>query len=344
MTTPVLSLTQMLAEYEVEQDWLFDKLLIKLNSQRHILLSAKQGWGVQEFVRELGFQLTEKFKDIRICYIDVRPAHSQTAFLELFMDGLSNAFPEVISRAEIDSKNVDVLKLPALIARRKKIRLVVFLGNCHLFHRFKDPVYFLRTLRLKFRNQPNCVFCLYGTDNTHFRNMVISPGPLCALGQLYMLTHNPSAYRSASIRKLFHSHDKKIAFTTSVQMSYLVENQPFYVKLLAWHALIKTHHICTPAVVEQALFDMIHHFDSHFQKVVECLTQKQLNLLKALVEGKQKLYSLDTRTDYQLGSSGNVFRLKESLLKKGIIDIKDKVYVFVDPVFKEWIQRIYFGS
>ncbi|MEN8229620.1 MAG: hypothetical protein ABFS38_15780 [Bacteroidota bacterium] len=40
MTTPFFSLEQMAAVYKVEQDWLFEKLLVKLNAHRHLILTA----------------------------------------------------------------------------------------------------------------------------------------------------------------------------------------------------------------------------------------------------------------------------------------------------------------
>jgi len=190
--------------YKVEQDWLFEKLLDKLNAHRHLILSADQGWGIKEYVSELGFQLAEKNPDIHICYMDINPAHSPTTFLELFTAALSHRFPEVISRMEIEISSTDTLKLPALIAKREKIRVAVFLANSHQFRRFKDPIPFLRTLKLKLKNQKNCIFCLYGNNNPYFRDLIHYPGPLSGLGQLIELGHNPLNHRSASIRWVQH--------------------------------------------------------------------------------------------------------------------------------------------
>ena len=344
MTIPFLSLEQMAAVCKTEQDWLFEKLLRKLNSQVHLILTADQGWGIEEYVNELGFQLAEKNPDIHTCFIDIKPAQSSTSFLELFVAALSHRFPEETSTMEKNHSSFDTLKLPALIAQRKKIRVAVFLSNSHLFHRFRDPIPFLRTLKMKLRNQKNCIFCLYGNNNLYFRNMVDYPGPLSGLGQLFELRHNPLNHRSASIRKLFHDHKKSIGYNTSVHMSYLVDNHPFYLKLLSWHALIRTRHSCTTAIVEQALNDLIHHFDHRFYMMVESLTSNQISLLKALVEGNQKLYSKVTRSEYQLGSTSNVARIKLSLEKKEIIETGNMDTVFNDPIFREWLRRRYFGS
>jgi len=344
MTIPFYSFEQLDAMYKIEQDWLFEKLLRKLNSHKHLILSADQGWGVKEYVSELGFQLSEKNPDIHICYMDMKPAHSPTTFLELFTSALSHRFPEVISSMEIEIIPTDALKLPALIAQRERIRVAVFLANSHLFHRFKNPIPFLRTLKLKLSNQKNCIFCLYGNSNPQFRDMVHYPGPLSGLGQLVELRHNPLKHRSASIRKLFHDHGKNIGYNTSVQMSYVVDNHPFYLKLLAWHSMIRTSHTCTLAIIEKAMNDLILHFDYGFSKMAEGLTSKQLNFLEALLEGNQKLYSKATRDEYQLGSTSNIARIKNSLESKEIINTGSGAIVFIDPIFREWLRRHYFGK
>lgn len=342
MTIPFLSLEQMSAVYKTEQDWLFEKLLWKLNVDRHLILTADQGWGIQDYVNELGFQLSERNQDIHTCFIDLKPVHSSAAFQELFIASFSHKFPEVTSTVGIGSSRIDYLKLPEIIAQRKKIRIAVFMANSHLFHRFKDSIEFLRMLKLKLRNQKNCVFCFYGNNNPGFRNLVYHPGPLSGLGQLFELRHNPLNHRSASVRKLFHDYNKNIGYHTSVHMSYMMDNHPFYLKLLAWHSLIRTRHSCTSAIVDKALNDLIYHFDHHFLKILENLTPKQTSYLKALLDGNPRLYSKAVRDEYQLGSTSNVARLKRSLEIKEIIDAKNMDIVFTDPIFRVWLRRCYF--
>ena len=341
-TLPYVSLEQMASIYKIEQDWLFEKFLGKLTSHRHLILTADQEWGIQEYVNELGFQLAEKNPDIYTVFIDIKPVHSSSSFLELFSSVIFHRFPEESSALALRNSNMDVLKLPEIIAKRKKIKVAIFLANAHLFHRFKDSIPFLRMLKLKFKTQKSCIFCIYGNNHPNFRNLIHSPGPLSGLGQLFELEHNQSKHRSASVRKLFHDHKKSIGYITSVQMSYAVNNHPFYLKLLAWHALILTRNTCTPSIVETSLNNLILHFDNRFNKIAEGLTVKQLYFLKALAEGNVKLYSSSIRERYQLGSTSNIARLKTSLEKKEIIHSGRMDIVFTDPIFKEWLKRFYF--
>ena len=341
MNTPVLSLEQMDSLSKIEQDWLFEKLLWKLNSHKHLILTADQGWGIMEFANELGFQLAEKNPEIHTCFMDIRPAHSSASFLELFFSALLHRFPDETSCMEIDKSSMDMLRLPELIAKRRKIKIAVFLANSHLFHRFKDTIPFLRTMKLKLKSQKHCVYCFYGNNTPFLRDLIRFPGPLSGLGQLFELRHDPLKHRSASIRKLFHDHKKRIGHTTSVQMSFAVDNHPYYLKLLAWHALILTRDTCTAAIVEKSLTNLILHFENRYYKIAESLTQKQLSLLKALAGGNQKLYSKYVRDEHKLGSTSNVARIKTSLEKKEIIQIGRLETVFTDPIFREWLRRRY---
>jgi len=96
--------------------------------------------------------------------------------------------------------------------------------------------------------------------------------------------------------------------------------------------------------VDKALNDLILHFEHHFCKTAESLTPKQLSFLQALVEERSKLCSAATREAYQLGSSSNVARIKQSLANKGIIEIGSNVNTFADPVFREWLRICHFKT
>ena len=95
-------------------------------------------------------------------------------------------------------------------------------------------------------------------------------------------------------------------------------------------------------IADKALNDLILHFEHHFRKTAESLTPKQLSFLQALVEERSKLCSAATLEAYQLGSSSNVARIKQSLENKGIIETGSHVSTFADPVFREWLRIRYF--
>jgi hypothetical protein len=125
-------------------------------------------------------------------------------------------------------------------------------------------------------------------------------------------------------------------------MSMVMDNHPFYLKLLAWHALIRTRNQCTMKTVDKAMNDLILHFEHHFRKITETLTPMQLNFLRAFIEERTKLCSRAVLEAYHLGSSSNVDRIRQSLANKGIIDTGGHMPSFVDPVYREWLRIRYF--
>jgi hypothetical protein len=344
MTHPFLPFGQIADILTFEQDWLFEKFMTKLNSHRHLLLTADQKWGIRDYVRELGFQLEERHRDIQICYIDVGLAQTSTAFLNLFHTTLLHKFQGLESLTAVHPSGLASLRMPSAIARKKGVRVGVFLSNIHLFHRYKDADFLLRELRLHFKKQDKCFFCLYGHDTAYLKGLVHAPGPLSGLGQLFELRHDPSKHRSARIRKLFHEHNKRIEFNTSIHMSYIVDNHPYYLKLLTWHTLIRTRNLCTIKTVDEALYDLLLHFEQHFLRIVESLTTRQLSFIKATIEVRFKLCSEAILNAYQLGTSSNVARLKKSLVNKDILDTTRHDTDFVDPVFREWLKIRYFKT
>ncbi|HDS06133.1 MAG TPA: hypothetical protein ENO05_00775 [Bacteroides sp.] len=340
---PFFSLEQLDTDLKIEQDWLFERILGELNAQRHLILAADRVQGVHEYARELGFQLVEKNSDIHLCHVNISSARSTASFLQLFESTLSNKFPEVTARLKPYYSDLDPLKLPGLIAKRKKVRIAIFMANAHLLFRFMDPQPFLRKMKIKLIRQKNCIFCLYGNNTQNFMKVVRHPGPLAGLGRVFVLKHDPLNYRSASVRKLFHDHQKNIGYQTSSYLSSLVDNHPFYLKLLAWHTLMRTHHTCTDEIVKNAMTDLLRHYDYGFVRVVESLTPVQISFLEALIDEHRQLYSRSVREKYDLGSTGNVARIKQSLIKKEIIYPGKRISCFVDPIFREWLQRRYFG-
>ena len=84
---------------------------------------------------------------------------------------------------------------------------------------------------------------------------------------------------------------------------------------------------------------------SHIGTIAKILQLLRLpdGTVKALIEGNQKLYSKATRNEYQLGSTSNIVRLKQSLEKREIIGTGSMDIIFIDPIFREWLRRRYFS-
>ena len=99
----------------------------------------------------------------------------------------------------------------------------------------------------------------------------------------------------------------------------------------------------TEAMMTDALSSMISVHQPRFVSVVNDLTDHQLSLMKAVLDGVVKFSSSEVIEKYHLNSSANVRRVKDALKKKEVITFNEKDEpVILDPLFEYWLRKYYF--
>ncbi len=99
----------------------------------------------------------------------------------------------------------------------------------------------------------------------------------------------------------------------------------------------------TEAMMAEALSSMIAVHEPRFINIVNDLTDHQLSLVKAVLDGIVKFSASDVIEKYHLNSSANVRRVKDALKKKEVLTFNEKDEpLFLDPLFEYWISNIYF--
>jgi hypothetical protein len=79
--------------------------------------------------------------------------------------------------------------------------------------------------------------------------------------------------------------------------------------------------------------------------IINDLTDHQLSLLRAVLDGVIKFSASDVIEKYRLNSSANVRRVKDALKKKEVLTFNEKDEpVILDPLFEYWVSNIYFDS
>ncbi|MBQ8838753.1 MAG: hypothetical protein IJ005_05480 [Bacteroidales bacterium] len=100
----------------------------------------------------------------------------------------------------------------------------------------------------------------------------------------------------------------------------------------------------TEAMMTDALNSMISIHEPKFIAIVNDLTDHQLSLLKAVLDGVVKFSASDVIEKYRLNSSANVRRVKDALKKKEVLTFNEKDEpVILDPLFEYWISNFYFN-
>lgn len=70
----------------------------------------------------------------------------------------------------------------------------------------------------------------------------------------------------------------------------------------------------------------------HYQDICEALSNTQLNLLFAILEGETKLTSAETMQNYRLGTPRNVSKNKKVLEEKDMVEIHGDSITFNDQI------------
>lgn len=98
-------------------------------------------------------------------------------------------------------------------------------------------------------------------------------------------------------------------------------------------------------ILMQALKSLLSIHEPRFMSIVDDLTDHQLSLMRAVLDGVTRFSASDVIEKYGLNSSANVRRVKDALKKKEVITFNDREEpVVLDPLFEYWLGKHYFGA
>ena len=97
-------------------------------------------------------------------------------------------------------------------------------------------------------------------------------------------------------------------------------------------------------ILLQALKTLISIHEPRFISIVNDLTDHQLSLLRAVLDGVVRFSASEVIDKYKLNSSANVRRVKDALKKKEVLTFNEKDEpVILDPLFEYWVAKHYFN-
>lgn len=344
MDTPFIFGQIAWGEYFTGRKWITERLVTKLTSHRCIILVSPRGWGKSSLVYRVGSIITDRYYNFRTCYIDLQSVHSEEAFLKTLMYEFSaNDAPIFPTRSTPKQQRENILNLPEYIATRDHIKLILFIGNIQNIALFKNSFQFQQKLKLVWRVQKNCTYCLYGNNQQVTRTLLDTPyKPLRTLCQIFNMPRVQFKELVLFIKNRFQYSGKQISEQVAAVIALKANCLPHYVQLLAWHAWIRTKSTCNHQIVEDAIEHLSFQFSLQYQTLTESLTKKQISYLKAVLSIDEKLCSRDNLKKYNLGTSANVARLRNSLKNKEIIETALEETILLDPFYGYWLREYYF--
>ncbi|MBQ9474896.1 MAG: ATP-binding protein [Bacteroidales bacterium] len=246
----------------------------------------------------------------------------------------------------VDLKNnpigEDILDLPGQIAAKRNKKVVVCIDEFQQIGEFADTGRFQRILRSHWQEQANVAYILYGSRKHMMLNIFGEYGsPFYKFGDLMFLPKISRENWIAYIQGRFKQTGKSITDDAARHLADLVENHSYYVQQLAQYAWLRTDKVCTEKIVDAAFQGMLDSLNLQFINLMDSLTEKQRSFLCAVSDGVRKLSSVETLSTYKLGTSANIRIIKGALKKRDLIEETGRRIEIQDPLFKQWIQRVY---
>jgi hypothetical protein len=237
----------------------------------------------------------------------------------------------------------EILDLPEIIAKKKKVRFVICIDEFQNVASFPAFETFEKQMRAVWQRHKNVSYCIYGSK----RHMMIdifnnSSKPFYRFGDIMLLPKIKEEKWVKFIVEGFRKTGKEISENLAVKIPQLMKNHSWYVQQLSHYTWQKSNKKVTKDELNSALQELIHANTPLYHREIEGLSSTQVNLVKAIVKGENKLTSARVMNEYKLGTPRNVSKNRDSLIADDMLNQDEKKFELLDPAFELWFNKQYF--
>lgn len=358
---------------EKEVNKLTNNLLGGINT----MIISPRRWGKSSLVERVTNSIRTKHSDIRIVIIDLFSVNSEEEFMEKFAGDVLKAssskwqewikssrklFKNLIPKIqvsvdplnsfsisfdweEIRKHGDEILNLPEMVSRQKKIKMIVCLDEFQVIANFPGYEEFERRLRAVWQRHKAVTYCIYGSQRHMMSEIFNNPSkPFYRFGDIIML---PKIERESWISFIcgsFRETGKVISKEEAGMIADLMKCHPWYVQQLSHYTWNMTLKSATKTDIIRSLNELINANMPLYQRETEILSSTQLNLLKAVAHGETQLTSARVMNDYRLGTPRNVSKNKTILINDDVIGASGGTYFFLDPAFELWFRKSFLNE
>ena len=208
--------------------------------------------------------------------------------------------------------------------------------------KFADSITVQKRMRSVWQHQQNVSYCLFGSKKHLLQNMFQkSSYPFYKFGDIIPLDPIAEQTWIPFLQQGFKSWKKELPRAIASSICQEVDCHPSYTQQLAWLTLLNTEKVADEQALKQGIDDLINENSSLFIQQTEMLTPYQMNFLYAMLDGVETGFgNTEVREQYRLGTYSNIVRIKNALIDREIIDIKQGgIIKFSDPVFRTWLKK-----
>jgi len=339
-----------------------------------VLISPRR-WGKSSLVQKSALEAKSADKSLRFCFLDAFNIRTEEQFyhalatevlkisatkLEVLIENAKRFMGAFLPKLSFNPGNQDelslsldwkevkknpdaILDMAEKVAAEKGWKLIVCIDEFQNITTFENQLAFQKKLRSHWQKHQHVAYCLYGSKRHMLMDVFTSSSmPFYKFGDIVFLEKIHRDSWIPFICSRFEDTQKQISKNNAALIADLAECHPYYVQQLAQQSWLRTMSECSEEIIREAHEGIVSQLSLLFQSRTEELSNPQVNFLKALLEGVEKFSSKSILDDYQLASSANVSRIKKALENKEIIDMLSGNIFVLDPMYKNWLQTMYF--
>lgn len=336
-----------------------------------ILISPRR-WGKSSLVWNTARTVHRKHNDIRFCFIDLFNVRTEEEFYELYakelikasatkweerVAGIRQFFKALVPQIKLPvdpqhdlslnfewkqlKKSPDeVIDLAENICHIKKIKLIVCVDEFQNISNFDSPLAFQKKLRAHWQKHQKATYCIYGSKRLMMASIFENPSmPFYKFGDVIFLNKIKTEHWVSFIVKRFKATGKSISELLAEKIALRMENHSYYVQQLAHEVWLLTGKKCKDEFLDQAIENLLDKLSLLYQRETDQLSNTQVYFLKALCKGETRFTTSEVLSNYRLGSSANVSKIKSALEQKEVIDTMESSVQFSDPMYKIWFSK-----
>jgi uncharacterized protein len=352
------------------------RLVNNFRSGINTILISPRRWGKSSLVKHAAQQVDTKSK-ICFCFIDLFNIRTESEFYEvlsreiiksgnpkwkLWLKDAGKFFKQLmpvfnisadpnkdltisLNWEEVKKHPSEILNLSEAICKARKIKMIVCMDEFQNISFYDDPLAFQKKLRSHWQHHKLVSYCLFGSRRHMLMEFFTQASmPFYKFGDIIFLEKISEKYWIPFIQKRFRDTGKQITGDIARSIAVAMENHPYFVQQLSQQAWFLTYKNCTADIVETAIQNLLQQHNFLFQREVDQLTTPQVNFLHAMLQNIDQFTSAENVRKYKLGTAGNVKRIREALENKELIDTTAGKPEFLDPLFRQWLQKLYFKS
>ena len=236
-----------------------------------------------------------------------------------------------------------LLRYPQSIARQKKKHLILYFQQFQDILLFDKPMKVLGMLENAFAESKDVSLIITGDkrnamysifEEMHFFRNIVTEIPIKFINRKVF---------AEFIIKCFNQGGKEASMKDALLIYDTLEGDPWYAQHLAEICYLLTEKTLTADIVHRGVNHLMNMYDYELHNTIDGLSNHQLQLLRAILDGERRFSKTEVLEKYGLNSSANVNRLKEALTTKEVVTFVSKNTIdFNDSLLKLWFKNYFF--